>query len=493
MNKKSNRLCNWVITALLIVALALMLSLSGCIGFDSMTNISIDAPESMEVVGRKVETLVIELSPEEADAKNVVVNLSAPPGISLTDPHTSLQQYSREFKKIPKGKKEIIYFNYSATFAGDEYSLILEVKADNANLTRRMINVNLSVPVPEWEVGEYWILNQTMGDFAGTRMQQVLRKESQNGKEVYVIKDTLAREVSGNYRIYYYAAEDLAHIKTEYYEEDKIIEKMTESIDPPSLIYDFPFKVGTKWNWNGTISGIGKTEFKGEVLEKEKLSFQGKNYNTFKIRLKYVYFLGTGVYDLWYSPDLKGVIKEKGTINIGGLTKEVNNELGQHGLPPDQPLNIQPVLHTPEGWKTYTDTDLDFRFNYPEDWKVDESSKPNIIIEDLKTKDRFFISIEPIGKMTLEDYVKKVKDNLGKHGTIEENYIEVNGRKGYIILTFLHDVWGQFYAAIFVANEKGYMIFNIYGGSYGFSSVGPDIINSFIFKEPPVYTLYERK
>lgn len=188
----------------LIILFVLLLSLSGCVGDESRTNISIDAPDTMDTVGGRTEILAIKLTPVDADARNVVINLTAPPGISLTDPHASFQQYSKEFQNIPKGKKEVILFNYSTAFVDDKYDLVLEAKADNANTTKRTIKVNSSIPVPRWAVGEYWVLNQTSGDSSGTHIQQVLRNEMENGKEVYVVKDTLAREGTGNYRLYYY-------------------------------------------------------------------------------------------------------------------------------------------------------------------------------------------------------------------------------------------------------------------------------------------------
>jgi hypothetical protein len=477
----------------LIICIVLVLSLSGCIGVESRTNLSIGAPQTVEVVGKRIETLSIELSPDDADAKNVVINFTAPPGISLTDPHTSFQQYSKEFKKIPKGEKEKVSFNYSATFASDEYNLILEVKADNANTTERLIKVNLSVPAPEWAIGEYWVLNQTIGDLSGTHVQQVLKKESQNGKEVYVIKDTIAREINGNYRLYYYSVEDLAHIKTEYYEEDKIVGKMTEFIDPPSLLYSYPFKAGKKWNWSGTISGIGPTEFKGEVIGKEKISVHERNYDTYKIKLKYVYPLGTGIWEVWYSPDVRGVVMEKGTINMGGLVKESNTELVQHGLPPDQPPNIQPVLKTPQGWKSYINTDFSFSFNHPANWKVNTSSSSSISIEEPKTGVGVSVFVEPVGKMTQEEYIDKVRNRLGNLGNIvNENYTVVNGRIGYKFSTFYIYLWGEIKTVIFVANENGYTIL-VPPVSVEPPSAFDDIVNSFVIKEPSVYTLLERK
>lgn len=483
----------YVISIYLFIILALTISFSSCIGTGSRTNLSISTPEALEALGGKVETLSIEIIPYDADAINVVINLSMPSGILLTDPHTSLQQYSREFKRIPKDKKETVLFNYSATFFADKYSLILEVKADNANTTRRIINVNLSVPVPEWKVGEYWVLNQTIGDSSGTHIQQVLKKESQNGKEVYVVKDILAREAIGNYRLYYYTDEDLAHIKTEYYEEDKIIGKMTETIDPPALIYGFPFKVGKIWTWNGTITGIGPIEFKGEVLEKEKISVQGRNYDTYKARLKYVYPLGTGVWEVWYSPDIRGVAKEKGTMNMGGLVKESNTELVQHGLLPDQPPNIQPVLKIPQEWKSYMNTDFSFSFNYPANWKVNTSSRSSISIEEPKTGVGVSVFVEPVGKMALEGYIDKVRNRLSNLGNIvNENYTVVNGRIGYKFSTFYIYLWGEIKTVIFVANENGYTIL-VPPVSVEPPSAFDDIVNSFLIKEPPVYTLLERK
>src|SRR3989337_1837662 len=91
-----------VITSSLIILFFFFANL-GCIGTESRTNLSIKTPEVVEVLGNRVETLVVELSPDEADAKNVIINLSAPAGISLTDPHTYIQQYNKEFQKIPRG------------------------------------------------------------------------------------------------------------------------------------------------------------------------------------------------------------------------------------------------------------------------------------------------------------------------------------------------------------------------------------------------------
>lgn len=483
-----------------IIFLALILSLSGCIGTESRTNLSINAPETVETLSGRAETLSIEIIPFEADAINVIINLSAPSGITLTDPHAYFQQYSKEFKKIPKGKREIILFNYSTIFPGEEYDLTLEAKADNANTTRRIIKVISPIPAPKWEVGEYWVVNKT-GDSYGTHVQLVLRKDSQNGTDVYVIKDILARETKGTYRLYYYTAENLAHIKTEYYEDDNIIGKMTEIIEPPSLIYGFPLIVGKKWSWNGTISGIGQTELNGEVLGKEKLSVQGRNYDTFKIRLKYVFPLGTSTWEVWYSPDIKGVVREKGTLNMGGLIKEDNSELVQHGLPPNQPPDIQPVLQTTKGWKAYVDTDQRFSFNYPGDWKLDTSVKSSISVHDPKTGSTVGVTIEPVGKMSLEEYIR---NNLIRIDY--ENYIDVNGRKGYRFWGILPPGPGVIVETeklrdiryidtmIFVANENGYAIVTVTHPFFGAPrDVLEEITNSFIIKEPPVYTLLERK
>ena len=492
MNNKSKRYKFYGILTFLITGLAMVLSFSGCLGTESRTNISIGSPEAVEALGGRVETLSIELVPQDADAKNVIVNLTAPPGISLTDLHTSFQQYSKEFKKIQKGKKEVILFNYSTAFVDDEYDLILEAKADNANVTKRTIRVNLSIPVPKWEVGEYWVLNQTLGDSSGTHVRQVLRNEIDNGKEVYVVKDTLAREETGNYRLYYYTVEDLAHVKTEYYEDDKIIERMTETIDSPSSMYGLPFKVRKTWTWNGTASGIGRTEIKGEVLKKERISVQGRNFDAYKIRLKYVYPLGTGVWEVWYSPDTKEIITEKGSMSMGGSVKESNIVLVKHGLPPDLPPSIHTVPQVPQGWKTYVDTDKHFSFSYPGDWNINKSLEPSVIIEDKRTGAGVLITVEPVTGVTLEDYSKKAKNKLANLGEIvKENYTEINGRIGYKFTIFYTYMWGELKTVVFVANGNGYTIFippvNID------PSIFEGIINSFVIKEPTVYTLLERK
>lgn len=489
----------------LIILLLVILS-SGCIGVQK-SNLTVVMPESIETSIGKQEVLNVELFPLEADAKDVVINLSAPSEISFTD-----QQYIKEFNTLPKDQKVIIPFNYT-TVSDGTFNLTIEIKAANANTTNLTFTVNAYVPAPKLEIGEFWIYNQTKGKAFGLRVNEVIRKDVIEGKEYYVVKGTWEGEPTGTYSLTYYSVDTFSQKMTEYYEDDSLLKAKTSEWDPPISLYGFPFKVGKKWSWKGSFTGIGKSETSNEIVKKETITVPTGTHTSYYIRQKETFSIGTGVVEGWYVPELNEFAKVRTSESALGIANEDEFELLEHGKPPAKPRKIQPDIKVPTGYKLYRNDELNFRIAYPADWVF--NSKKEFYTSYFYFEDGIsttIVTVEPVGKINLTEYraaiLKNLKLLIPGIKISEEKNVTVNGREGFEwIFEFTSsetriryaDGWQPYIEStpikgkqvIFVADGKGYIISerSPVSNYNSYKPIFDNIANSFYIKGSPRYIL----
>ncbi|MCX9013107.1 MAG: PsbP-related protein [Candidatus Methanoperedens sp.] len=467
-----------LVTGVLIVLFLIALQ-SGCIGFQR-TNLTFYYPSNMETLIGKQETLQIEVLPLEADARDIAFSLYAPSEISLIDPQ------SKEFKKLAKDQKVIIPFNYSATTDGT-FNLTLEVKMPE-NSTKYNVTVNASVPAPELEVGEFWVYNQTKGVAKGLVVEEVVRKDIIEGKEYYVLKETWDGEPNGTYALSYYSTDDFSQKMTEYYEDDLLLKEKTVEVDPPSS--DFPFKVGTKGSWSGSVTGIGKSEVNGEVVKKEKITVPLGTYTGYYLRKKTSYSMATGIGEQWYVPELNGFAKARTSTNALGVTSESEMELLEHSKSPVKPRQVQHDIKIPDGYKLYKNDDLNFRMAYPKNWKfssTEDSYGSYFNLED-STIYKAYVTVEPIGSLNLTEYrgvrLDMLKKLLPGVKISEEKNIIINGREGIQWVYEYAPIGAKGNMVVFVEGNKGYIISGLSLETVynSYKPVFDNIVNSFFIK-----------
>lgn len=474
-----------LVTGVLIVLFLIALQ-SGCIGFQK-TNLTFYYPVSMETLIDKQETFQIEVLPLEADARDIVFSLYAPPEISLIDPQ------SREFKNLAKDQKVIIPFNYSATTDGT-FNLTLEIKMPE-NSTKYNVTVNASVPAPELEIGEFWVYNQTKGATKGLIVEEVIRKDIIEGKEYYVLKGTWEGELNGTYALSYYSTDAFSQKMTEYYQDDVLLKEKTVEVDPPSS--DFPFKVGNKGSWSGSITGLGKSEVNGEVVKKEKIIVPLGTYTGYYLRKKTSYSMATGVGEQWYVPQLNGFAKLRSSTNALGVTSESEMELLEYGKPPAKPRQVQLDIKLPEGYKLYKNDDFNFRIAYPKNWGFTSENGISYSAFNFKDSNVYSISlsVESTGNLNLTDYREASLETLRKAmpgvRISDIKSVTVNGREG---IEYVYE-YAPYYAdnsvkgkmVLFVADGKGYVIAGIGLGTVynSYKSMFDNIVNSFFIRGSP--------
>ncbi|KCZ73272.1 hypothetical protein ANME2D_00338 [Candidatus Methanoperedens nitroreducens] len=468
--------------SILIIFFLVILS-SGCIGSQTY-NLTIFMPESIEVLIGEQDVLEVGVMSPEVDATDIVVSLSVPPEISLVD-----QQYSKEVKILPKDQKVIIPFNYSALSDGT-FNLTLEVKT-NINTTNYTITVNSYVPAPKLEIGEFWIYNQTKGKASGLQAREVTHKDTIEDREYYVIKETWEGDLNGTYALSYYSVDDFSLRMTEYYEDGSLLRGKTIEMDPPGS--NFPFKIGMKETWSGSITGIGKTEINGEVVKKEKITVPGGTYTGYYLRKKMSYSMATGVGEGWYVPELNGFAKYRMSTNALGTTTEDELELLEYGKLPAKPRQIQPDIKLPEGYKLYKNDELNFRIAYPKNW--DFSSTEDRYGSSFEFSDGSIytvqVVVESVGKLNLAEYretrleyLKKLVPGLK---ISEEKNVTINGRDGLEWVYEYPPIGFKAKQVIFVVDGKGYTISGYSLGTV-YNSYKPmfdNIVNSFFIKGSP--------
>lgn len=473
---------------ILIICLSVILP-SGCIGFQK-SNLTVTVPESIVTSIGKQEILNIELLPLEADAKDVVINISGPSEISLIDPH------SREFKTLAKEQKFSVPVNYSAISDGT-FNLTLEIKAANTNATNSTITINSYVPAPKLEIGEFWVYNNTKGNALGLRVNEVVRKDVIDGKEYYVIKGTWEGEPNGTYSLSYYSADAFLLKMSEYYEDSSLLKEKTLENDPPSSGYGFPFTVGKKWSWSGSITGIGKSEINGEIVKRENVTVPGGTYTSYYIQQKMTFSVGTGVGELWYVPELNEVAKLRISSNALGITTEYESELLEHGKPPAKPRQIQQDINIPMGYRLYKNDQFDFRIAYPVNWKFGVTGGQNYVSFSFTDGSIYeaYVTVEYIGPLNLTEYrefrlnyMKRIAPGIK---ISEEKSITINGREGFEWVWETTSTGEKGKQVIFVADSTGYLVGEYSLDAYytSYEPIFDNIVNSFFITGSPKYTL----
>ena len=483
----------WYKLGILVGLIIFVITLeSGCIGIQR-SNLTVAIPESgLDTTIGKQESLQVTLIPLEADAKEVVINVSAPPGISLTDEHPFFMKYSNELKTIAKDQKIIIPFNFSAISDGS-FNLTVEVNASNANSTIFNYTVNAYIPTPSLEIGEFWVYNQTKGNAQGLHVVEVVRKDVSEGKEYYVMKGTWEGEPKGTYSLSYYSVDTYSSKMNEFYEDDQLMKEKNTEIDPPSSDYGFPFRVGKKWSWSGSVTGIGKSEMNGEIVKKETITVPGGTYNSYYIRQKMSFSMATGVGEIWYVPELNGFAKYRMSTNALGVTSEDEIELIEHGKKPSEPRKVQSDIQIPEGYKLYKNDKFNFRLAYPKNWKFDSTEDgfaSYFTFEDSSIY-TVLVTIEPIGKLNLIEYrdlrAGITFKNLPGSKISQEKKVTVNGREGYEWVYDIPSLNAKTKQVVFVAEGNGYLLSGYSLGTV-YNSYEPmfdNIINSFFIKGNP--------
>lgn len=467
--------------------LFLITAQSGCIGFQK-SNLTFSMPANMETLVGKQDTLQLEVLPLEADAKDVVFSLYAPPEISLTD-----SPQDKEFKTLTKDQKVIIPFNYSATTDGT-FNLTLEIKMLE-NSTKYNVTVNVSVPAPELEVGEFWVYNQTKGAAKGLQVEEMIRKDTIDGKEYYVMKRTWEGDPVGTYSLSYYSTDAFSEKMTEYYEDDSLLKEKTSEIDPPGSA--FPFKTGDKGVWSGSVTGLGKSEVSSEVVKKEKITVPSGTYTGYYIRKKASLSMATSTGEEWYVPELNGYAKIHVTANSLGVTNEDELELLEHGKPPALPRKVQLDIKIPDGYKLYKNNELNFRLAYPKNW--DFTSTDGIGYSSFYFKDSslysVYVTVESTGTLNLTEYsevgMESLKKSLPGVRISEKKSVTVNGRDGiewvYEYSSPYEDNSAKGKMVVFVADGKGYVISSLSLGTV-YNSYKPmfdNVVNSFFIRGSP--------
>lgn len=429
-----------------LVSIAASALILGCIG---QSNLTVTMPENAEVSVLKKETLNVELLPLGADANNVMINLTGPPEILLGG------LGGKSFEKLYRGQKVNISFDYIANSAGD-FNITLEAKANNAKTVNRTLNISAFFPLPVYEVGEFWVYNETTGDETGLHVSEVIRKELVDGKEYYVSKGTWEGVPNGTYSLSYASVEEIKTKKSEYYEFGSLVKEKTLEVDPPSADVSFPFKVGKRWSWNGTMTGLGKGEITSEVVRKESITVPAGTFTSYYINHKMALAMGTGTVGLWYVPELKAAVKAVTSVRVLNIAQEKVDELVEYGKPPAKPKKIQMDVKVPPGYKLFKNDKAGFSIAYPATWQTGLGIGRDYFTDGLGN---FFVEYASIGDLTLENYRDGTIDYLKKLGynVRDVREVEVNDMRGYQWYTE-SATYGKGKDWVFISEKMGYYI-----------------------------------
>lgn len=470
---------------LLLVGVLASVLILGCVGQSNLTMIT---PEGIEAPILEKKTVNVELLPLDADASNVVVNISGPPEFLFGG------NESKSFEKLIRGQRFNVSFDYVVNQAGD-YKLVLEAKASNARTMNRTINISTHVPAPKNYIGEFALFNQTVGPEPGKYLSEVVGKETIEGIEYYVVKSTWEGEPNGTYSLTY-ITDNWAARKKEYYEGGDLVKEKTKELLPPSLDYMFPFKVGSKWSWNGTFTGLGKAEMSAEVIGKETVTVPKGTYTSYHIIRRLTFPIGTSTSESWYVPEVRGDVKSRIKVSILGRTVEEENELIEYGLPPATPPKIQQDIKIPKGYKLFKSEKFNFQIAYPQSWSY-SYRESTVEAYYTFTVDVFKVDVlvEPGGMLNLHAYgdtiMQNLRDTYPSMRFLSAKETVVNGRQAFELIWEDPSDNTKGKILLFVAGGLGYRVFcegkaSIYES---YVSIYDSMRDSFFIKGSPRFTL----
>jgi hypothetical protein len=171
------------------------------------------------------------------------------------------------------------------------------------------------VEAPQWKTGFEWTYRWESPRGTGTFTRVVLREESLDGVDYYVL-------ASADRELYYRKA-DLA----------QYMEQVAGAIDvrwtPPRIEFVWPLAVGGTWEQryvreeprNRTTADIVR---RASVEAEESVTVPAGTFKALKIVFRNVRS-GTLTYEIWYAPEVRSIIRERETFSYGVRTRELTH------------------------------------------------------------------------------------------------------------------------------------------------------------------------
>jgi len=177
----------------------------------------------------------------------------------------------------------------------------------------REVSTSLVVEAPTWRPGYEWEYRWESSQGKGTFVWSVNRVDAIEGSEYYVVSAPEGREI-------YWRKHDRA------YYMDRIAAGVETRNVPPSPI-PWPLAVGKSWEWHYTrerpLERTTSEELRSCIVERqEQVTVPAGTFSTLKVvctdpRRQQV------VLEVWYSPDVKQWVKERGHFGYGVRSREL--------------------------------------------------------------------------------------------------------------------------------------------------------------------------
>lgn len=417
---------------------------------DPVLDISFDKYITTSVGNQNTQMKLIS---READCENIKIKLSSTEGIKLSD-------NLLEIIHLEKDEEKDIEISYEMFKPGND-EIYFSIEGDKIDSFTGKINISSLVGAPIYQIGEFWVYNQTYNDISYLLTHQVTREEDVDGIPAYVVKEISGNDIKGSYKLIYLAKEDISIIKSEIYNEDKL--DSTSEYVPSLSDLPFPLKVNNKVQYSGTVTGLGKIDIDGTILSYENRECPAGEYETFKIKYILALPLGTTNFIGYYSPEEETYIYQNSKTIIGDKTiADIEMELVKHGMSPEKPPEIQVEIKIPQGFVLYRNDDLGFIIAHPANWdvSVETGNSDNIYYVDFSSKTQtFLVSVDYTGYESLEEYNKLWQSAIRSkpmQSASAPKEISIFDRKGYEWDYGTSEWNGRMY--LFEKNGVGYLL-----------------------------------
>ena len=171
-----------------------------------------------------------------------------------------------------------------------------------------------AILAPSWRPGDEWAYRSESSQWKGTFVWSVVRLETVDGTECYVVK-------SGETGEAYYRKADLA------WTMDKVSGTIESQATPADLRYVWPLEVGKRWDVTYTLNRLpdrttDKRQRECEVLARETVSVPAGTFETVKIGCRDKRS-GAAAYEAWYAPAVKQFVRWHGHWPAGLEKREL--------------------------------------------------------------------------------------------------------------------------------------------------------------------------